>query len=150
MCEFNCSVPLGKYDPFLHAAYNYSVQQNEQGLKEPDEYTQLLLPRLLTVSALCGSAVIQYSEGISARGVCVYLYGLLPQNVVVANQPQSLPAVTVVEPGIRPRPTVLIFSIVLTILCGIHGCIPLFLCLTPGLVFAIVVKLFSYIATISL
>ena len=64
----------------------------------------------------------------------------LPQNVVVANQPQSLPAVTVVEPGIRPRPAILIFSIVLTILCGIHGCLPLFLCLTPGLVFAIVVS----------
>ncbi len=63
------------------------------------------------------------------------------QNTVIATQPTHMPSVTVVEPRLDPSPAILIFSIVLTIVCTVHLCLPVFLCLTPGLVFAIVVSL---------
>ena len=59
---------------------------------------------------------------------------------MVATQPGLLPRVTVVEPRPKPKVAFLIFSLVLTILCGLHLNLPAFICLTPGLIFAIVVR----------
>ena len=73
------------------------------------------------------------------------LYELLPfppkAVQVVATQPATLPQVAVVEPKPKAKPAMLIFSIVLTIICGMHLCLPAFVCLTPALVFAIVVSI---------
>lgn len=60
--------------------------------------------------------------------------------MVIAEQPRVLPRVDVVEPKPKARPAILIFSLVLTIICGLHVNLPAFICLTPGLIFAIVVR----------
>ena len=52
-----------------------------------------------------------------------------------------LPQVAVVEPKPKPKPAVLILALVLTVLCGLHLNLPAFVCLTPGLVFAVVVSI---------
>ena len=59
---------------------------------------------------------------------------------MVASQPRTIPQVTVEQPRPKTKPAMLIFTVVLSILCGIHLCIPAFVCLTPALVFAIVVS----------
>ena len=69
-----------------------------------------------------------------------FTFFLYDQETVVAGQPHSLPQVTVEEPVPKAKPAMLIFTIVLAIVCGIHLCIPAFCCLTPALIFAIVVS----------
>ena len=73
---------------------------------------------------------------------------ILWQNVVVAAQPTAMPAVTVVEPRLKPRPTVMIVTIVLTAVCLIQQCWPALVCLAPALIAAVVVSI-SYILTIN-
>ena len=62
------------------------------------------------------------------------------QNVVVATQPTAMPAVTVVDPQLKPRPTVMIVTIVLTAVCLIQQCWPVLVCLAPALIAAVVVS----------
>ena len=62
------------------------------------------------------------------------------QNVVVATQPTAMPAVTVVDPQLKPRPTVMIVTIVLTAVCLIQQCWPALVCLAPALIAAVVVS----------
>ena len=62
------------------------------------------------------------------------------QNVVVATQPTAMPAVTVVDPRLKPRPTVMIVTIVLTAVCLIQQCWPALVCLAPALIAAVVVS----------
>lgn len=75
-----------------------------------------------------------------------FVYCIITQDVtsqptaVVASQPRTLPQVSVVEPKPKTKPAILIFSTVLAIICGIHLCLPAFVCLTPALIFAIVVS----------
>ena len=73
---------------------------------------------------------------------------ILWQNVVVAAQPTAMPAVTVVDPRLKPRPTVMIVTIVLTAVCLIQQCWPALVCLAPALIAAVVVSI-SYILTIN-
>ena len=73
---------------------------------------------------------------------------ILWQNVVVAAQPTAMPAVTVVDPRLKPRPTVMIVTIVLTAVCLVQQCWPALVCLAPALIAAVVVSI-SYILTIN-
>ena len=66
---------------------------------------------------------------------------ILWQNVVVATQPTAMPAVTVVDPRLKPRPTVMIVTIVLTAVCLIQQCWPALVCLAPALIAAVVVSI---------
>ena len=59
---------------------------------------------------------------------------------LIASQPKSLPKVAVVEPRRKPKAGLLVVTIVLTVLCGLHLNLPAFICMTPALVFAIVVS----------
>ena len=65
---------------------------------------------------------------------------ILWQNVVVAAQPTAMPAVTVVNPQLKPRPTVMIVTIVLTAVCLVQQCWPALVCLAPALIAAVVVS----------
>ena len=62
------------------------------------------------------------------------------QNVVVSMQPTATPPVTVVEPQLKPKPVVMIVTIVLTAVCLVQGCWPALVCLTPALIAAVVVS----------
>lgn len=63
------------------------------------------------------------------------------QNVVVATQPTSLPpTVTTIQPPNKADSTVLIVTIVLTVVCTLHGCWPALFCMGPGLLAAVVVS----------
>ena len=64
------------------------------------------------------------------------------QNVVVATQPTAMPAVTVVDPRLKPKPTVMIVTIVLTVVCLVQGCWPALVCMAPALIAAVVVSPF--------
>ena len=72
--------------------------------------------------------------------VCVVVSIL--QNVVVATQPTATPPVTVVEPHLKPKPMVMIVTIVLTAVCLVQGCWPALVCLTPALIAAVVVNFY--------
>ena len=69
--------------------------------------------------------------------VCNMFYS---QNVVVATQPTVAHPVTVVNPPLKPKPTVMIVTIVLTAVCLVQGCWPALVCLTPALIAAVVVS----------
>ena len=62
------------------------------------------------------------------------------QNVVVATQPTAMPAVTIVDPRLKPKPTVMIVTIVLTVVCLVQGCWPALVCMAPALIAAVVVS----------
>ena len=59
---------------------------------------------------------------------------------MVAAQPTAMPAVTVVDPQLKPRPTVMIVTIVLTAVCLVQQCWPALVCLAPALIAAVVVS----------
>jgi hypothetical protein len=58
----------------------------------------------------------------------------------VATQPTAMPAVTVVDPRLKPRPTVMIVTIVLTVVCLVQQCWPVLVCMVPALIAAVVVS----------
>ena len=64
---------------------------------------------------------------------------------VAVGQPraQPCPEVIISEHARTPpgNPGFLVFSIVLMIVCGLHLCLPAFVCLIPGLLFALKVQL---------
>ena len=62
------------------------------------------------------------------------------QNIVVATQPTVMPAVTVVDPRLKPKPTVMIVTIVLSVVCLVQGCWPALICMAPALIAAVVVS----------
>ena len=43
-------------------------------------------------------------------------------------------------PGRASSPAILIMTVVLTVLCGIHLCLPAFCCLVPALIMATIVR----------
>ena len=51
-----------------------------------------------------------------------------------------VPPVTVVDPRRKPKPTVMIVTIVLTVICLVQGCLPALVCLAPALIAAVVVS----------
>ena len=59
---------------------------------------------------------------------------------MVATQPTAMPPVTIVDPRLKPKPIVMIVTIVLTVVCLVQGCLPALVCLTPALIAAIVVS----------
>lgn len=76
---------------------------------------------------------------ISMHGITIVITISL-QNVVVATQPTAMPAVTVVDPRLKPKPTVMIVTIVLTVVCLVQGCWPVLVCMAPALIAAVVVS----------
>ena len=64
---------------------------------------------------------------------------------MVATQPTAMPAVTVVDPRLKPRPTVMIVTIVLTAVCLVQQCWPALVCLAPALIAAVVVSSIVYV-----
>ena len=54
-----------------------------------------------------------------------------------------MPPVTVVDPRLKPKPTVMIVTIVLTVVCLVQGCWPALVCMAPALIAAVVVSLKS-------
>ena len=60
---------------------------------------------------------------------------------MVATQPTAMPAVTVVDPQLKPRPMVMIVTIVLTAVCLVQQCWPALVCLAPALIAAVVVSI---------
>ena len=66
---------------------------------------------------------------------------LLLQNMIIAAQPTTaaLP-VTVVEPRLKAKPTIMIVTIVLTVVCLVQQCWPVLVCMTPALIAAMVVS----------
>ena len=80
----------------------------------------------------------------------IVLICTFPQTTsVTADQPRVLPQVAVVEPKPKPKPAVLILALVLTVLCGLHLNLPAFVCLTPGLVFAVVVSIAIHVCGVA-
>ena len=59
---------------------------------------------------------------------------------MVATQPTAMPAVTVVDPRLKPKPTVMIVTTVLTVVCLVQGCWPALVCMAPALIAAVVVS----------
>ena len=63
-----------------------------------------------------------------------------PQNVVVVGQPSTVPHTTIVQP--RPRASeYLALTLVLMILCFLHGNLLAFFCLVPALICSCVVSI---------
>ena len=60
--------------------------------------------------------------------------------MVVATQPTAMPPVQVVNPHLKPKPTVMIVTIVLTVVCLVQQCWPVLVCLAPALIAAVVVS----------